>query len=690
MGTVIKQTGKHQQKIHGQTNKSGRSRNFRLLPVTHLTKRAECGAITQKVYNLTVDFNGNRYIMYRRVRVKCRILPPPAGAETGARTGKGSRLTASAEYDPRGNGERTMKGKCKQTVCLILTVVLVATLCGGLFACSEKAEPTVISIGTTEQTAVVLAPLVDRFNEMNGEGSRAILHIYRTEEIKNYYLSHGMEDCDIYTFDYAVSANRYSDQLASLDRNVYTNRYMVSIINSLRASDGHLYVIPSDGFYYTQSYNTDLLAQYGLEVPTTIGDLKILASRLRTIALEDGCSTSASLGGDDSVLFALMSVAYPLFLSTVRGAEALRGLADGSLSFTDPAYEDDWREIFVNLQVLYNNDFYTLDDLDRTTAEGLDRFNAGKAFAMQNSARVDLSPEMNVAYAPFVGNEGRDACFGSVPALYLAASGKISTAGTGKYAAVSAFFDLFSTSEGQALLHTGETQYVSYLKNSTNTMLPVISNLQSDAVNGSFFVVDSFFNLFGLCVEEICDFLSSRTNLATMMRDVDKKLEEEKHSVESSLTVIDMTLPFDEERSWQEPSELGAYYAGALASVNFVDAAVLPSTALRCSLLSGVLTASMLDTVFSDVSLVYAEVTVADLLRVHAWIQCDCYPLLSGVRIEGDTVLREGGRRLSADERVYILMPDAAREVLGADAVIGQTVSSQTLLRTYYSHLSLR
>lgn len=366
--------------------------------------------------------------------------------------------TATAQYDPRGDGERTMKGKCKQAVCLILAVVLVATLCGGLFACSEKEEPTVISIGTTEQTAAALTPLIERFNETNDVGARATLYIYRSEEIKNYYLSHGMDDCDIYTFDYAVSANRYSDRLASPGQSVYTNRYMVSIINSLRASDGHLYVMPSGGFYYTQSYNTDLLAQYGLEVPTTLGELKILASRLRTIALESGCSTSASLGGDDSVLFALMSVAYPLFLSTVRGAAALRGLADGSLSFTDPAYEEDWREIFVNLQVLYNDDFYTLDDLDRTTAEGLDRFNAGKAFAMQNSALVDISAEMNVCYAPFVGDEGRDACFGSVPALYLAASGKVAAADAGEYAAVSAFFDLFSTVEGQALLHTGETQ----------------------------------------------------------------------------------------------------------------------------------------------------------------------------------------------------------------------------------------
>ena len=59
--------------------------------------------------------------------------------------------TATAKYDPRGNGQRTMKGKCKQAVCFILAVVLVATLCGGLFACPEKEEPTVISIGTTEQ-----------------------------------------------------------------------------------------------------------------------------------------------------------------------------------------------------------------------------------------------------------------------------------------------------------------------------------------------------------------------------------------------------------------------------------------------------------------------------------------------------------------------------------------------------------
>ena len=310
-----------------------------------------------------------------------------------------------------------MKGICKQAGCLLLTVVLVAALCGGLFACSEKTAPIVISIGATEKTAAALAPLVERFNGTNDAGARATLHIYRTEEIKNYYLSHGKDDCDLYTFDYAVSANRYRDNLASLDRKVYANRYMVSIMNSLRASDGHLYVVPSDGFYYTQCYNIDLLAQYGLEVPTTLADLKILASRLRTNAVAEDRATSASLGGQDSVLLALMSVAYPLFLSTVRGAEALRGLADGSLSFTDPAYEEDWQEVFANLQVLYNDHFYTLADLDRTTAEGLDRFNAGGAFAMQDSALVNISLDINVRYVPFVGDEGRDACFGSVSAF---------------------------------------------------------------------------------------------------------------------------------------------------------------------------------------------------------------------------------------------------------------------------------
>ncbi len=170
--------------------------------------------------------------------------------------------------------------------------------------------------------------------------------------------------------------------------------------------------------------------------------------------------------------------------------------------------------------------------------------------------------------------------------LYLAASQKVASADAEKYAAVSAFFDLFSTAEGQALLHTGQTEYISYLKGSTNTLPPVISGLQGSADGGGFFDVDAFFNLFGRCVDEISDFLSSRINLATMMRNVNRKLEEEKHSVESSLAGIDTTLPFDEERSWRELTELGAYYANALASVNFVDAAILPATALRCSLLS--------------------------------------------------------------------------------------------------------
>ncbi len=149
------------------------------------------------------------------------------GEQTGTRADHGGTRCHRCQYSRRGNGERTMKGICKRAGSLLLTVVLVAALCGGLFACSEKTAPTVISIGATEKIAAALAPLVEQFNGTNDAGARTTLHIYRTEEIKNYYLSHGKDDCDLYTFDYAVSANRYRDNLASLDRNVYANRYMV-------------------------------------------------------------------------------------------------------------------------------------------------------------------------------------------------------------------------------------------------------------------------------------------------------------------------------------------------------------------------------------------------------------------------------------------------------------------------------
>lgn len=580
-------------------------------------------------------------------------------------------------------------GKAKKTIfSLLLAVVFCLAPVSGLFGCQKKTERTEIIIGVSESKKAAVTSLVNEFNSL--VGAKAVLRVYKTEEEKNYYLSHGIDDCDVYVFDYASSANRYKERLAPLDRGGYTNRYMVSVINSLKSTDGHIYVIPSDGFYYTQCYNLDLLGGE-LTIPETMSEFKIFISRLKNRL--GGEASSASLGGTDSVLFSLMSVAYPLFLNTVRGAEAIRKLADGSISILDDEYEADWNEVFVNLQVLYSEKFYSIADIDKTAKDGVVRFNEGNAFAIQNSGRVldaDISEDLNVKYAAFVGSEERDACFGSLPALCLAASKDMEN-DTDVYNAVSELFGFFAQPSTQKLMHeTADWQYISYLKGGATELPPAYSELQSKVSEGRFFVLDSFYNVFNLCINEITSFLKGEYNLERTMRRIDERLEEEKHSIETALTVIDRTLAFDETVSHSQNTPLGEFLVNNLAKVNFVDGVIMPSSALKCSLLKGTLSETELGYVFEDVSVVYAQLSADDVLRIYNEISGICYPLINGLQVKNGNVYRANGKVVSASEKVYVLVPLVSYAEVRVSALAGTPVSSNKLLVEYFKSLSQR
>lgn len=383
-----------------------------------------------------------------------------------------------------------------------------------------------LALGISADDEAALAALTKQFNAEN-EDVQVTLRVYATESEKNYYLSHNADDCDMYAFNYAFSANRYKDRLLSLDRNACTNRYLVSIVNGLRASDESLYVLPVDGYYYTQCFNVDMLTARGLELPFTFTDLKMLASRLKAYASGTDEPSSASVGGTDSVLFALMSVAYPQYLNTVRVATFLSRLADGGVSVLDEEYRTEWEDIFENLQMLYDENFYFLQDISQSLGKGLSRFNGGEAYALQNGSNVnaakDISKDLNVKYTAFVGNEERDACFGSMPALYLSLSASLKDDGA-KLSAAQRILDYFATAEGQNLLHRPDTgnEYISYLKRSSSNLPEIYADLQDKVNEGRLFVVDSFSQIFGSCIGDIASYLSNSINLDKLLVKIDE------------------------------------------------------------------------------------------------------------------------------------------------------------------------
>lgn len=574
--------------------------------------------------------------------------------------------------------------------CLAFFLSLVTVCSAFLTLCScRKEEETVtrISVGITEQNRAAMEALTSDFQAKNSL-IRIDLHVFATEAEKNYYLSHGADDCDMYTFEEAVSANLYREILRPLDRYNCTNRYMVSVINYLRATDGALYVLPADGFFYTQGYNADLMREKGFSTPTTLSEMKLLASRLKYSTTEEMSSSCATVGGWESVMFSLMSVAYPLFLNTVAGANALGGLATGTVDFLDSEYATQWRNVFENLQVLYDEKFFSLSDLDSTHADGIHRFNAGDVVAIQNAAVKNeedrISSSLSVKYTPFVGEEARDACFGSMPAFYLSAAAT-SEADENKNAAVSAFLDYFATGDAQKLARSSDCNlYLSYLKTSAAELPAEYADLQRLVREGNMFVVDSFYYTFRDCTGDMVDFLSGKINVGLMMYNIDRKLKEKRDVAEAAVATIRESYPLDAEKAYREDTALGTFFVNAFTYADYVDGVLLPSSMLRTSLLKGTLTEGEISTVFDERELVFAELSAGEFLTLYRAVGETCHPLTAKLSVRDGALYDEKGQALPESRRLYVILPSALFADLGADADIGAAFSSTERLIDYF------
>lgn len=577
----------------------------------------------------------------------------------------------------------------KRCLAIFLSFAIGLSLLMSLASCGPKEETTELVIGVTEKNRDAVAALADDFNGKN-PAVTVKLRVYGSEAEKNYYLSHGADDCDMYTFEEAVAANSYRDILHPLDRYNSTKRYMVSVINCLRATDGNIYVLPADGIFYTQGYNTGVLAELGFSVPTTLSELKLLASRLKYTMAASETSSSASVGGRDSVLFALMSVAYPMFLNTVTGANALNGLATGTVDFLDAAYVSNWQNIFENLQVLYDEKFLSLDDLDKYPTYGIHRFNGETVVSIQGSAATvgggQISPSLSVKYAPFVGEEGRDACFGSMPAFYLAASAQ-SAENSEKSAAMTLFLNYFATSDAQKLSRTtAGNMYISYLKSAAAELPAEYAELRKLASEGKMFVTDAFYYTFGECTDDMIAFLSHQINIDRMLYNIDQKLKEKRDSESFSIAQIRTPYLFEEGRVYTEDTALGTFFANAFTYADYVDGVLLPSSMLRCSLLEGTLTEGELAAIFEERELAFANVTAATFLTLYEKIGEKSHPLTARLTVKDGVVYDGAGQALGEGQRLVVILPASLAEDLGADAEIGSTFSSTTRLTEYFRH----
>lgn len=582
----------------------------------------------------------------------------------------------------------------------ILAVFLATVMCFSfltvLGSCKKdgggESAKTTLMLATTEQYRTVMEEMVRRFNEQS-ETAEIELRIYRSEQEKNYFLSHGAGEADIYTFEYALDANRNREYLYELSRNSVSNRYLVGVINNLRAQNGELYVLPADGGYYTMCYNTEMLAARGYEIPATLNDLLTLADRLG-VQVQSNFSTAASVGGESSVLIALMSLAYPLYLNTVYGTDFLENFLLGKLSICEGRNKTAWTEIFEDLKILYNRKFYTLADMDQSSSFGVNRFRNKEVLVIQNSPEVIVDRDfagMPVKCTPFVGKEKRDACFGSMPTMYVSVARKTAE-NAAKLDAAREFLDYFATPAGQSVIHSlfeGGGEYISYLKTAENTLPEAYAEVQQKANEGRLFLADMFKYAFSICVVDIADYLRGNMSTEELLSVIDARIREGQNSETAPIAEIDRNYEFDSEKVCTGETELGRYFVSALSGTAYLDGVMIPSSYLRGTLLKGTLTERELDFVFPEQSMIFAELTAADFLKIYRHIaDTDSYPLTSGLFVRDGQLTRSGGKAVGESERLFVLIPAALKSLLGEDAEVGRETTTKTELLDYFARSS--
>ena len=578
----------------------------------------------------------------------------------------------------------SLKEKLNKVIALILAATLSAALFEGCDGSGEKKFVSLTVSTTTEQADIVTA-MAKAFN-LKTKDVKVSVKVYSSENEKNYYLSHNEDDSELITFNFAQEAIYNSDSLLKLDRMNVVNRYLVSTINYLKDYEGSLYVLPSNGRYYTRIYNTDALEKYGLSVPQTIGELLTFSSRLKASSSGVGYS-SATIGGTDSVLFALMSVAYPLFLNTVKGTAFLNGVINGELSFNDEEFIDSWREVFDYFKLLYDNNFYSLAAVNKTADEELKYFKSGQAAAKQNDGKANLSSlfkTVNGKCAPFVGKTARDACIGSAPLFYLSLTKKAGESYEVQ-AATKKFMSYFASPEGQSFVNAylKNDEYVSYFKGE-GALSEVYAPVADRKKTGMLFINDSFNYAFGFCVSDLCDYLNSKTSLDSLLTIVDEKIKNGYNSESFVIAEVEKKYELTDD-VYKESSAIGELFIQALAArSSYLDCAAIPSSYIKCSLLKGTLTENDLEAVFPSKPLCYAEVTADDFLKLCLDIAENSYPLVYGAKLSNGKLYKKSGKEYLPTERIYVLIPSDKKPLLSESAVPGTEITSKTILLSYF------
>ncbi len=513
-------------------------------------------------------------------------------------------------------------------------------------SCNSQGKQNEKTIDLTLTTTTAIEPYISNvIYKYNSSQNRYNVKIntLSSEDIKNYRLRNNVLDTDILTFDNYVVANSFDNLLIDLSKCQFAIDYKVSITNLIKNSNGNLNVIPAIGKFYCNAINNDLFNKNNFTVANNINELIDLAKRMETKHGEMAISkSSASIGGNDSILFSFMELAYPLFLSSSEGNYFFKEYINGNTTISSSNFRSNWETIFKSLYTLYDEHYFSLKDVNSTFADQLDIFNNNKAFSIQNSFENNIFPnindDINYIFTPFVGENSLEKWICSKPTYYLSLKNNLDDV---HYAGAIDFLNFYSSPDGQIEANNSTKKTINNTVSYINDVyLPLDERFVGfEKINkqGKIFIPDMFVSTFRNSTSYIYSYLNNDISLKTLLSLIDNQIKNQ-NEYQESIIPADKTFDYSE-NIYQQESSIGNFVIDSIRNSlhPIADVAIIPSASILENIYTNGLYQNDISIILKDLNAVKVELKVKDLKEIlirEFKNKETSIPLISGMKIK--------------------------------------------------------
>lgn len=558
-----------------------------------------------------------------------------------------------------------------KAVFLSLCTLLSVSSCNNQENNAENAID--LTITTTEAIKPYLNDVIYKYNSSQKKYNLKI-NTLSSEDIKNYRLKNNVLDTDIVTFDNYVDANSFDNLLMDLSKCKFTIDYKVSIINSIKNSNNKLNVIPAIGKLYCNVINNELFIKHNFTTANTISELIDLAKRMEVKHTEMAIDkSSASLGGNDSILFSFMEIAYPLFLTSSEGNYFFKEYINGNTTISSSKFRSNWESIFKNLYKLYDENYYSIKDVNSTFNEQMNIFNESKVFSIQNSFKYNVASNINTdidySFIPFVGESYLEKWIGSKPTFYLSLKNGLDKT---HYDGAIDFLNYYSSAEGQIEANKNTKSSISNTISYINDVyLPLDERYVGfDKIikQGKVFIPDMFISTFRDSATYIYQYLNNDISLDELLTSIDSQIKKQNEYHENSIPA-DKTFDYTN-KIYQQESSIGNFVIDSIRNSlhPISDVAVIPADSILENIYVNGLIENDISIILKNLNVVKVELKVRDLKSIlikQFENKTTSIPLISGIQIEknGDSIniynyVNKTATLLNDDDRIIALIYD--------------------------------